>query len=254
MPHLAQDGSNLAQVLFTLQLNENPTFQRIEEFVQAALPDIGTLETRVDGNTTRVSFARPNGGYEVLLHNMGSGIEQLLMTATVLMTTGDQSTLFLEEPESHLHAGAQRFLIERLHEGDRQVFLTTHSPTFVNISQSRSLYQIMFTEERTKLIRLGDSDTLGTVLEDIGARNSDVLLSDAVLFVEGRTDRDLLYAWSETLGRNLEESNVTVLSMGGGTNAEGKRGFVTRYWRAFPNKLPSRTFCCWTATSAAGLS
>jgi len=153
---------------------------------------------------------------------MGGGIEQLLMTATVLMTTGNEGTLFLEEPESHLHAGAQRYLIERFYDGDRQVFVTTHSPTFVNLSRPRSFYQVTYAGGRTAVDRLGEADSLGAMLEDIGARNSDVLLSDAVLFVEGPSDRDVLYAWSKTLGMSLEESNITVLPMDGGDHADRK--------------------------------
>ena len=92
----------------------------------------------------------------------------------------------------------------------------------MNISRPSSLYQITYREGRTTIERLGDADSLGAVLEDIGARNSDVLLSDAVLFVEGPSDRDVLHAWSETLSMSLEENNVTVLPMGGGEHAEGK--------------------------------
>jgi len=219
---LAQDGANLAQVLFTLRNNDESRFEQIEDFVQAALPDVGKLETRVEGSQTRAGFLRPAGGYWIPLKDMGGGIEQLLMTATILMTTGDESTLFLEEPESHLHAGAQRFLIERLYSGDRQVFIASHSPTFVNISRPRSLYQVTYRGERTTIDRLDDADSLGVVLEDIGARNSDVLLSDAVLFVEGPSDRDVLHAWSKKLSMSLEGNNVTVLPMGGGEHAEGK--------------------------------
>ena len=219
---LAQDGSNLAQVLHTINSNDRRTFQEIERFVQAALPDVGELQAPIEGTSTRVSFLHPAGGYEVRLHDMGGGIEQLLMAATVLLTTGDESTLFLEEPESHLHAGAQRFLMERLYSGDRQVFISTHSPTFVNLSRPRSLYRVVYSNERTKIDRVKDTQALGYALEDIGARNSDVLLSDAVLFVEGPSDSDVLRVWSEKLGTNLIENNVTVLPMGGGEYAEGK--------------------------------
>ena len=221
LSEFAQDGSNLARILFTLHNNNAPKFEEIESFVQSALPDVGTLETPVENTSTRVSFRRPEG-YMVRLHDMGGGIEQLLMAATVLQTTGDESTLFLEEPESHLHAGAQRYLIEQLYSGDRQVFVATHSPTFVNLSRPRSLFQVTYVEGRTEISRMSNADSLGAMLEDIGARNSDVLLSDAVLFVEGPSDRDVLYAWSEILGTTLEGSNVTVLPMGGGTFAERK--------------------------------
>ena len=213
---LAQDGSNLAQVLHTINSNDRKKFSEIEEFIHAALPDIGDLQTPLISTNTEVAFLQRNGSYSVRLHEMGGGIEQLLMVATVLLTTSDESTLFLEEPESHLHAGAQRFLIERLYQGDRQVFITTHSPTFVNSPRRRSLYQVKLANSQTTITRVGNAELLGQTLEDIGSRNSDVLLSDAVLFVEGPSDQRAFEVFSESLGMSLDEHNITVLPMGGG--------------------------------------
>ena len=215
---LAQDGSNLSQVLHTINSNDRELFSKIEEFVQAALPDVGRLQTPLFTNSTEVHFKAPEG-YMARLHDMGGGIEQLLMIATVLLTTSEAHTLFVEEPESHLHAGAQRFLMERLYHGDRQVFVTTHSPTFVNSPRPKSIYQVQYQKNRTKISRLGDADSLSDLLADIGSRNSDVLLSDAVLFVEGSGDRRAFAAWSDTLGMSMEENNITVLTMGGSERA-----------------------------------
>src|SRR2546426_1336882 len=217
---LAQDGSNLAQVLHPIIGNDRPLFARIAKFVQAALPDVGILQAPLLGTNTEVGFRSGEGGYYVRLHDMGGGIEQLLMVATVLLTTVDECTLFIEEPESHLHAGAQRFLIEKLYQGSRQIFITTHSPTFVNLSRPSSMYQVQYSRNRTKITRFDNAEMLSAMLSDIGSRNSDVLLSDAVLFVEGPGDRGALTAWSETLGTRLEEHNVTVLPMGGGEHAD----------------------------------
>jgi predicted ATPase len=49
---LGQDGSNLAQVLHTINSNDRSEFEEIEHFVQAALPDIGTLQTPLESTTT----------------------------------------------------------------------------------------------------------------------------------------------------------------------------------------------------------
>jgi predicted ATPase len=70
---LGQDGSNFAQVLHTINSNDRSKFQEIEHFVQAALPDIGELQTPLDNTMTRISFRRPPGGYPVRLHDMGAG-------------------------------------------------------------------------------------------------------------------------------------------------------------------------------------
>jgi AAA15 family ATPase/GTPase/uncharacterized protein YutE (UPF0331/DUF86 family) len=219
---LNQDGSNLAQVLHTIHNNYRLRFYDIEKFLHAALPDLGLLQTPIDpqnNNYTEIAAFNKAGEFNVRLHEMGGGIEQLLMIATVLLTTGDESALFLEEPESHLHAGAQRFLIEKLREGDRQIFITTHSPTFINATRDRSLYQVKINANQTSISRYDDPDSLSEVLEDIGSRNSDVLLSDTVLFVEGPSDQRVFEVLSEKLGLSLEEHNVTTVSMGGGSDA-----------------------------------
>jgi hypothetical protein len=216
---LNQDGSNLAQVLHTINSNNRPLFARIEQFLQAALPDVGGLQTPLVGAQTEISFLSPEGNYPVRLHDMGGGIEQLLMVATVLLTTDEESTIFLEEPESHLHAGAQRFLNEKLYEEERQVFISTHSPTFVNSPHSRKIFQIKKNDGKTSISYLSNTDLLSEALDDIGSRNSDVLLSDAVLFVEGPGDQRVFEIWSEKLGMSLEEHNITVVPMGGGNGA-----------------------------------
>jgi predicted ATPase len=220
MNRLTQDGSNLVQVLNTVLGADRERFAEVERFVHAAVPDVGTLQTPPRGAATEAGFLAPRGRHFIHLHDMGSGLEQLLMVAVVLLTTAETSTLFLEEPESHLHPGAQRYLLEKLVGGERQVFITTHSPVLVNAGRSRAVYQVTYADRQTRVTRVEDADGLSVLLEDIGARNSDVLLSNAVLFVEGPGDRGALQAWSETLGASLEEHNVTVLPMGGGEYAE----------------------------------
>ena len=216
---LAQNGSNLAQVLHTIIANNRDTFDEIERFVHGALPDVGRLQTPLNANQTNVVFRIPQGRYNIPLTDMGGGIEQLLMVATVLLTTTAENTIFLEEPESHLHAGAQRYLIEKLYDDERQVFITTHSSTFINLTKPFSLYQVLYVKGRTQITRC-DPEALEAVLEDIDVRNSDVLFSDAVLFVEGPGDRDVITTFSDKLHMNVAERNINVLPMGGGKQAE----------------------------------
>ncbi len=104
---LAQNGSNLAQVLHTLIANDRDAFDEIERFVHGALPDVGRLQTPLNATDTNVVFRVPQGRYNIPLTDMGGGIEQLLMIATVLVTTTVENTIFVEEPESHLHQSHQ---------------------------------------------------------------------------------------------------------------------------------------------------
>jgi predicted ATPase len=148
---LTQDGSNLAQVLHTINSNDRELFAMIEKLVHAALPDIGRLQFPLFDTQTEVHF-RASEGYTARLHDMGGGIEQLMMIATVLLTTSATHALFVEEPESHLHSAAQRFLMERLAEGGRQVFITTHAPAFINSPREKSIYQVKYRSNRTEIL------------------------------------------------------------------------------------------------------
>jgi len=217
---LAQNGFNLAQVLNTIITNDRDTFDEIERFVHGALPDVGRLQPPlINNNQTQVVFRVPKGKYSIPLTDMGGGIEQLLMVATVLLTTNAENTIFVEEPESHLHAGAQRYLLDKLYYDERQVFIATHSPTFINLTKPFSLYQVLHKNGRTQ-ITWCDPESLEAVLADIDVRNSDVLFSDAVLFVEGPGDRDVISIFSEKLNMNVAQRNINVLPMGGGKHAE----------------------------------
>jgi predicted ATPase len=217
---LAPDGSNLAQVLYSLPNNDRPTFDSIEHFVHLAVPDLGLLHTHVEQTGTRLEFLSPTGGGYIAVSDMGGGIEQLLMIATALKTTGPSYSLFLEEPEGHLHPGAQRFLIEELRRDGRQVFLSTHSSVFVNQGGLASVYRVSLHDGRTNIVEARDVDELAELMREIGVRNSDVLMSDAALFVEGPSDADTFHAWSRTLGISLAENNINVISTGGGEFAE----------------------------------
>jgi predicted ATPase len=214
---LAQDGSNLSPVLHALRVGSRRVFDRIEKFVQSALPDLGLVETPItSGTSTEIAITRPDSEIPVRLHDMGSGIEQLLMVAVVLNTTGDDCPLFLEEPESHLHPGAQRFLVEKLLAGNRQVFISTHSPSFLNLPFPHSLYHLTNKGGRTSVRRVQKDDLTDSVQHDLGLRNSDILLSNGIIFVEGESDRGVWPALGNLLSASFAERNLICVEMNGG--------------------------------------
>jgi hypothetical protein len=214
-PRLDQDGANLVQVLHTLSNTNDQIFDRIRGFLDAALPGLGRLQTPLTGAQTFSAFRSPERDFAVRILNMGGGIEQLLMVATVLATTDKSSPLFLEEPETHLHPGAQRFLIERLLEDGRQTALTTHSPTFLNLAYPKEVFRLSLNVDTTVITKVVATESLSEVLADVGARNSDVLMSDAVAFVEGESDADALITISSTVGVSWPERNIAVVPIGG---------------------------------------
>ncbi len=73
------------------------------------VPHIGQLEVRTGGNQMQAVFAA--GDVELNLKDLGTGVEQLLMTLVVGLTEAPPLTLVIEEPETNLHHAAQRALL-----------------------------------------------------------------------------------------------------------------------------------------------
>jgi predicted ATPase len=236
---LSPTGDNLARVLATVSGADRPRFASIEKFVREAVPDLGTLQTPFRSRQSEVAFIRPSGRGHIHLHEMGGGIEQLLMVATLLHTTDKACPLFLEEPESHFHPEAQRYLRDRLATDGRQVFITTHSPVFLSSPELQAVYRVQSETRRTRVTQVADAVGLGEVLEEIGVRNSDVLLADAVAFVEGDSDAAVLRAWADTLGQSLTAGRVTVLTMMGGRHADKHAPMRSELLGDISQKAPS---------------
>jgi predicted ATP-dependent endonuclease of OLD family len=212
---LQQDGANLVQVLNYWSNNNRPKFDKIEEFVQKAFATVGGLETpfsKQNQQNILTAFRSGASGGQIPLQHMGGGVAQMLMAAVIIETTASDHPIFIEEPETNLHPGAQRFLAEQFCEQDRQVFITTHSPIFINLQRPKSVHKISMNNGKTTAVSL-DDETLHVALGEIGARNSDVLMSDAVIFVEGESDLRVIQEWCRIAGIELAGTNTNILPM-----------------------------------------
>jgi len=99
--------------------------------------------------------------------------------------------IIIDEPQSFLHPGAARKLIEILKQyPQHQFIITTHSPTALTAADPDVLLRLRHEEGETVIDRLDPAEArdLRVVLADVGARLSDVFGADAILWVEGRTE------------------------------------------------------------------
>lgn len=222
---LASDGSNLVQVLNTIKNNNDRKFKRIEKFVNEAIPNIGILQTPLESSTTSIGFMSEDESFVIPIADMGSGVEQILMTGVVLETTTSEVSIALDEPESHLHPGAQRFLYNALLNSGRQIFISTHSNVFANIENDRTaIYQINNENKISSIRRISKELHYGELLKDVGLRNSDLLFSDAVVFVEGPSDVEMINVLSNKLNYDFRSKNIRILTTNGsdGIKSRGK--------------------------------
>lgn len=220
--NLAADGSNLVQRIFTMKANEDENWEKLQGFVENALPDVGDLQSRINSqNRTDTVFVDRKWNIEIDIHDMGSGIEQLLMIACVLIPETRGSLIMIEAPEHHLHPGAQRTLLGFLKENlkSNQVLITTHSPVF--LSQKEITTHIVTKKSSgTKIQKVEESDDLSLALTELGSKNSDILLADMVLFVEGDSDEIIIKTWAKKLGVDFDAKNILCLRIGGCRNLD----------------------------------
>jgi predicted ATP-dependent endonuclease of OLD family len=101
------------------------------------------------------------------------------------------SYIFIDEPQSFLHPGAARNLIEILKlYSHHQYFITTHSPNIVRVSEPASL-TLLSCKNLSSKAETVDKDSLAdlkSVLFEVGLKFSDFFGADQILWVEGPTE------------------------------------------------------------------
>lgn len=141
-------------------------------------------------------------GVELPLRKRGAGLRRLLMVAyfQYLVTRNREeehlpNDIFgIEEPETYLHPGAQRDLLDSLNTiaSSSQVLITTHSPVFAGATEPERIIWINKIQGAVVTIQGRDVD-LGELAHDLGVEPSDQIYGcRACIFVEGFDDVDFL--------------------------------------------------------------
>ena len=115
---------------------------------------------------------------------------QVIALLYVVMTS-QPSVILIDEPQSFLHPGAVRKLIQILKlYPQHQYIIATHSPTVIT-SVNPDTITIVGLEGGRSVLRSVDAPNatnLQICLSEIGARLSDVFGADTILWVEGSTE------------------------------------------------------------------
>lgn len=193
---LTPNASNLAEVLSNLQGNSR-RWDRYNEIVARILPNVKRVSVRNIPNNKVELFVWPHDpdserfDLAVSLSACGTGIGQVLAILYVALNSDHPRTILIDEPQSFLHPGAVRKLIEVLRENPQhQYILTTHSPTVISASRPSTITLVKQTDGVSDFIKIDPTanEQLRRYLMEIGARLSDLFGADDVLWVEGPTE------------------------------------------------------------------
>lgn len=203
------NGGDVISVLLTIQapLTEQYAESRerrdlINDFVRQVLND-PEAELVAAHDRSRLSVAL--NGQLLPLQNLGSGTAQVIALA-VLILSNTGSLICVEEPEVFLHPALQRLLIDYLASlADERILLATHSAAMLD----RGLGPItaIANDQRDGVTVSSVVSTVQAALlvQNLGYRASDLLQANAVIWIEGPSDRLYINQWLSKVDDDLIE-------------------------------------------------
>jgi predicted ATPase len=138
------DGSNTASIFEGL---ENKARRQLVDHLAALVPGVTNIQPRQLGDKLTLIFTQTVEGKnrEFSAKQMSDGTLRAFGILTALMKPSPASLLVIEEPETAIHLGALRTLVEifRAYTDRTQIVITTHSADIVDavdLSQLRVVW------------------------------------------------------------------------------------------------------------------
>lgn len=193
---------------------------------------------------------------------IGSGQQQILALsfahAYAKSFKGNGLILLLDEPESHLHPLAQKWLARTIFDmatDGLQIVITTHSPYFIDLSYLAGINLIRKNEDGTDIVSTNakkfaeyclktnankEKISSNTVTAFYKAHSTENIIkgffSNKIILVEGLTEELSLPIYLRKLGLDTLREGIDIISVNG-------KGNLSKWWRFFTHfRIP--VFIC----------
>ncbi len=138
VPYLNRDGSNLNNVAQYMYRENRRDFEKILKYIQSKLENVTKIEPqKLENGQIVLRFYQKGFASPFYSNRMSDGTLKLFAYYVLLHEKNPRQLVFIEEPENGLYhqylGDLAREMIKNVGSGyGKQLFVTTHSPFFVN--------------------------------------------------------------------------------------------------------------------------
>lgn len=192
---LRADASNLPAVLHRLQ-EDKYAMDAYTNALRTVIPSVSHVSVGFRNGQFVIQvmpdYSTPGASYVQTLEDCGTGLGQVLAILYVVLRM-DSGVIVVDEPNSFLHPGATKQLINIMRQNRRnQYIISTHSPEVIVASSPCRVLQVsrQNSSSRISSYNSGAIASIRNLLSELGSSLSDVFGIDSVIWVEGETERD----------------------------------------------------------------
>ncbi len=168
--HLSTRGDNVAQVAQYLYEHHPEQFNKVLKAMSHRVPGVSGVEAKptVDG---RLVLRFKDGAFEdpFISRYVSDGTIKMFAYLVLLYDPKPHPLLAVEEPENQLYPELLQELVEEFRDYARrggQVFISTHSPEFLNASKLKEIYWLVKKDGYTRIERASENELLKSLVHE----------------------------------------------------------------------------------------